>query len=225
MFCYLNRESRKLVPTRNFSHLEPQKFVPANHKKIASTQNKTPAKFSCYTVFNAKSHHAPVLSSCALEDWISEQEVVNEDCNPESTILFPVVVMFLVSTKYPFCWTRVAKALGKRLARDSVTVSSVIFKQAMGSNPVRTSEFLVVLRCRVVSDSFSFLSFVRLDSHARSYTPHLVSRRNALRGSHGTSGVDNSCFLQCLIYFNEGQLDRVQLVLYLVRCVFPFQTT
>ena len=29
----MNRESQKLVPTRNFSHLEPQKFVPANHKK------------------------------------------------------------------------------------------------------------------------------------------------------------------------------------------------
>ena len=29
----MNRESQKLVPTRNFSHLKPQKFVPANHKK------------------------------------------------------------------------------------------------------------------------------------------------------------------------------------------------
>ena len=74
----------------------------------------------------------------------------------------------------------------------------------MGSNPVRISEFLVVPRCRVVSDSFSLLSFVRLDSDAWSYTPHLVSRRNALRGSYGTSGVDNSCFLYCPIYFNEG---------------------
>ena len=40
----MNRESQKLVPTRNFSHLEPQKFVPANHKtspirKIKLRQN------------------------------------------------------------------------------------------------------------------------------------------------------------------------------------------
>ena len=33
IFCCLNRESQKLVPSRNFSHLEPQKFVPENHKK------------------------------------------------------------------------------------------------------------------------------------------------------------------------------------------------
>ena len=31
--CYLNREPQKLVPSRNFSHLEPQKFVTTNHKK------------------------------------------------------------------------------------------------------------------------------------------------------------------------------------------------
>ena len=40
MFCCLNRESQKVVPSRNFSHLEPQKFVPANHKKITNPQKK-----------------------------------------------------------------------------------------------------------------------------------------------------------------------------------------
>ena len=32
VFCFLNNESQKLVPTRNFSHLEAQKFVPPNYK-------------------------------------------------------------------------------------------------------------------------------------------------------------------------------------------------
>ena len=47
--CYLNRETQILVPSRNFSHLEPQKFFPINHKK-SPIRNKTSAKFSCYTV-------------------------------------------------------------------------------------------------------------------------------------------------------------------------------
>ena len=33
MFCCLNRESQTLVSSRNVSHLQPQAFVPANHKK------------------------------------------------------------------------------------------------------------------------------------------------------------------------------------------------
>jgi len=41
----LNRESQKLVPTRNFSHLEPQKFVPANHKKSPIRKIKLPQNF------------------------------------------------------------------------------------------------------------------------------------------------------------------------------------
>ena len=32
MFCCLSRKSEKLVPSRNVSHLEPQKIVPAKHK-------------------------------------------------------------------------------------------------------------------------------------------------------------------------------------------------
>ena len=35
MFCCLKRESQNFFPRRNFSHLEPQKFIPANHKKSA----------------------------------------------------------------------------------------------------------------------------------------------------------------------------------------------
>ena len=51
MFCCLKRASQKLVPSRNFSHLEPQKFVPANHKRNRHPQNKSPAQFSCCTLF------------------------------------------------------------------------------------------------------------------------------------------------------------------------------
>ena len=41
----MNRESQKLVPTRNFSHLEPQKLVPANHKKSPIRKIKLPQNF------------------------------------------------------------------------------------------------------------------------------------------------------------------------------------
>ena len=57
-FSCLNRESQKLVPTRNFSHLEPQKFVPANHKKRQS------AKFSCNTVLFFWSRRCVRRRSC-----------------------------------------------------------------------------------------------------------------------------------------------------------------
>ena len=60
VFCFLNNESQKLVPTRNFSHLEPQKFVPANYKispirKIKLPQNfhATPYTHSNFEVFSA----------------------------------------------------------------------------------------------------------------------------------------------------------------------------
>ena len=45
IICYLNKESQNLVPTRNFSHLEPQKFVPTNHKKSPIRKIKLPQNF------------------------------------------------------------------------------------------------------------------------------------------------------------------------------------
>ena len=45
--CYLNRETQKLVPRRNFSHLDPQKFVPTNHKKSQIRKIKLPQNFHC----------------------------------------------------------------------------------------------------------------------------------------------------------------------------------
>ena len=42
---YLNKETQKLVPSRNFGHLEPQKFVPASHKKSAIRKIKLPKNF------------------------------------------------------------------------------------------------------------------------------------------------------------------------------------
>ena len=45
MFCCLNRESQKLVPSRNFSRLEPQKNCFAKTKKIAIRKIKLPQTF------------------------------------------------------------------------------------------------------------------------------------------------------------------------------------
>ena len=45
LFCCLKRESQKLVPSRNFSRLEPQIFVPANHKKSPIRKIKLPQNF------------------------------------------------------------------------------------------------------------------------------------------------------------------------------------
>ena len=42
---YLNRETQKLVPSRNFGHLEPQKFVPANPQKSPIRKIKLPQNF------------------------------------------------------------------------------------------------------------------------------------------------------------------------------------
>ena len=39
------RETQKLVPSRNLSHLEPQKFVPANHKNLLIRKIKLPQNF------------------------------------------------------------------------------------------------------------------------------------------------------------------------------------
>ena len=44
-FC-LNRASQKLVPCREFSHVVPHKFVPANHKKSLIRKIKLPQNFS-----------------------------------------------------------------------------------------------------------------------------------------------------------------------------------
>ena len=41
----LNRELQKLVPTRNFGHLEQKKFAPANDKKSPIRKIKLPQNF------------------------------------------------------------------------------------------------------------------------------------------------------------------------------------
>ena len=45
VFCFLNNESQKIVPTRNFSHLEAQKFVPTNYKISPIRKMKLPQNF------------------------------------------------------------------------------------------------------------------------------------------------------------------------------------
>ena len=47
----------------------------------------------------------------------------------------------------------------------------------------------------------------RVDCHAWSHTFDLVGRRNTLWRSNGTSGVDNTCVLQCTFHSDEGCLE------------------
>ena len=53
MLCCLKRESQKFVPSRSFSHIELQKFVPANHKKSPICKIKLPQNF-CATWYPKK---------------------------------------------------------------------------------------------------------------------------------------------------------------------------
>ena len=58
----MNSESQKLVPTRNRSHLEPQKFVPANHKKSLIRKIKLPQNFHATRYKDAVQFRTVVLA-------------------------------------------------------------------------------------------------------------------------------------------------------------------
>ena len=76
LLCYLNTEAQKLVPSRNFSDLEPQKFDPANHKKSPINQS---IKNQTYSPSEwVDSMITPLLRSLLIsESMIADSESLN----------------------------------------------------------------------------------------------------------------------------------------------------
>ena len=74
----LEQRIAKISSYRNFSNLEPQKFVPANHKKIAKQQNKTPEKFSCYTVCCFLNRYSAIMEAVQVIAHCDRERVVKK---------------------------------------------------------------------------------------------------------------------------------------------------
>ena len=120
MFCCLNRASQKLVHKKNISHLEPQKFVPANHKdspipKIFVLHGKfLLVKELCAKSSETRSNrniNLVIPSNCRLNFWLAcvqapkwgigrRQKSCSEKRRPHTALRLPGSPTFLFAL-YP----------------------------------------------------------------------------------------------------------------------------
>ena len=102
--CYFNREPQKLVPSRNFSHLKPQKFVPANHKKSPIRKIKLPQNFQ------ATRYDRHVISDTWNDEAFLHDQSQGELCRERNSMVqFPFFIFERGKCKLQLAVTQVAK--------------------------------------------------------------------------------------------------------------------